>query len=258
MTFPTLPKRLVGVNLKMYFDAPATTSYIKAVSKFAPPASAPCEIFIIPSFPCLGSASDLLRSTPQVIIGAQDCHQDDNGAHTGSVSAVMLKQLGCAMVVLGHAERRAAPFNETDEDVAMKANAVVRNGMIPLVCIGEKAKSAIMSEGVGLAVKECGIQMDSVLAAIPQDVPVVFAYEPVWAIGATEPAGEDHTLAVVKALKNALSSNEEKREARFLYGGSAKPGLWRSLKSELDGLFLGRFAHDVGNFEQVVKEVMES
>ncbi|CAD6587480.1 MAG: hypothetical protein ASARMPRED_003157 [Alectoria sarmentosa] len=259
MPSPTLPNRLVGVNLKMYFDAPSTTAYITAITKFfAPPASISTGVFILPSYPCLASASDLLDMTPQIILGAQNCHSEDSGAHTGEVSPLMLKQVGCRIVCLGHAERRRAPFNETDEVVATKAKAVVRNGMIPLVCIGEKSQSSIMSEGVGLAIRESSPQVMSVLRMVPGDVPIIFAYEPVWAIGAQEPASADHVLAVVKNLKELVSTVEGRAEVRILYGGSAKPGTWGTLKQGLDGLFLGRFAHDVGNFERVVKEVEES
>ncbi|KAF6240848.1 hypothetical protein HO173_000640 [Letharia columbiana] len=256
---PILPKRLVGVNLKMYFDAPSTTAYITAIAKFvAPPASISTGIFILPSYPCLASASDLLDMTPQVILGAQNCHAEDSGAYTGEISPLMLKQVGCRIVCLGHAERRRAPFNETDEVVATKAEAVVRNGMIPLVCIGEKSRSGIMSEGVGIAVRECSPQVMSVLRAVPGDAPIIFAYEPVWAIGAQEPASADHVLAVVKSLKQLIGTVEERADVRILYGGSAKPGTWGTLKEGVDGLFLGRFAHDVGNFERVVREVEES
>lgn len=259
MASPKLPKRLVGVNLKMYFDAPSTTSYITAIAKIvAPPASVSTGIFILPSYPCLASASDFLDMTPQVILGAQDCHSEESGAHTGEVSPLMLKQVGCRMVCLGHAERRRAPFNETDEVVATKAKAVVRNGMIPLICIGEKSQSGLLSEGVGLAIRECSPQVMSILRAVSGDAPIIFAYEPVWAIGAQEPASADHVLAVVKNLKELIGTVGERAEVRILYGGSAKPGTWGTLKEAVDGLFLGRFAHDVGNFEKVVKEIEES
>ena len=258
MAAPPLPKRLVGVNTKMYFDLPTTTAYISSVSKIAPPADSSCGIFIIPSYPCLVAAHKLLEATPQVSLGAQNCHTEDSGAYTGEVSALVLKQMGCSMVCVGHAERRRAPINETDEVVAKKAKAVVRNGMIPLVCIGEKAKSNIMSEGVGLAIKECSPQVMEVLRAVPGDAPIVFAYEPVWAIGAQEPASADHVLAVVQNLKKLVDTVEGKTEVRILYGGSAKPGIWQTLKDGLDGLFLGRFAHDVENFEKVIREVEES
>ena len=255
MTNPTLPKRLVGVNTKMYFDLPTTTSYISTVSKLAPPSDSSTGIFIIPPYPSLETASRILKAHPQILLGAQNCHDADSGPYTGEVSPLMLKQIGCSLVILGHAERRAHPFNETDQVVAAKAKAAARNGLIPLVCIGEKSKSNIMSEGVGLAIRECRPQIEEVLHAVQDDIPIIFAYEPVWAIGAQEPASADHVLAVAKSIRDAFKAQMKNREIRILYGGSAKPGTWASLKDGLDGLFLGRFAHDVDNFEKVIQEV---
>ena len=139
--------------------------------------------------------------------------------------------------------------------VAKKAQAAVRNGLIPLVCIGETQKSGIMSEGVGLAIRECMPQITTVLDVIPQGTSFILAYEPVWAIGAKEPASADHVLAVVGELRRACQQMGRTKEVRILYGGSAGPGTWENLKSGVDGLFLGRFAHDVHAFKRTVEEV---
>lgn len=169
----------------------------------------------------------------------------------------MLKQIGCDIVELGHAERRAAPFNETDEMVAEKAKAAVRNQLIPLVCIGERNKSSIVSEGVGIAIRECVVQVNAILDAVPEDTDVIFAYEPVWAIGTSEPAAKDHVVAVVRQLRKMVEGRRRKGEVRWLYGGSAGPGIWQGLKGGVDGLFLGRFAHEVENVRRILKEVEE-
>ena len=172
----------------------------------------------------------------------------------------MLRQLGCTIVELGHAERRRAPVHETDELVARKARAVVRNRMVPLVCIGEtgRSKSGIVSEGVGIAVREVVPQLKAVLAAVPEDAGVIFAYEPVWAIGAAEPASSDHVLAVVGELRRVVAAMGRVEGVRVLYGGSAGPGTWEGLKTGLDGLFLGRFGHDLDSVKRVVEEVGKS
>lgn len=137
--------------------------------------------------------------------------------------------------------------------VGRKAAAAVRGGLLPLVCIGEKGRSGVVSEGVGIAVRECEPQMRAVLEAIPGGSDVVFAYEPVWAIGAAEAAGADHVVAVVGALREVARGREG--EVRFVYGGSAGVGTWEGLKGGVDGLFLGRFAHDVEDFMRVIEEV---
>lgn len=240
----------------MYFDLPSTEAYLTALSTaYSGPPHPTCNIFILPALPALPIASTILSSKPQVWIGAQNCHWEDSGAHTGEVSPLMLKQLGCTVVELGHAERRKAPFNETDEITANKAKAAVRNDLIPLICIGEKLKSTIMSQGVGLALQECMPQVTAVLNAVPDAADLIFAYEPIWAIGAQEPASADHVLAVVGELRKEISERGRSGEVRILYGGSAKPGTWNALKGGLDGLFLGRFAHEVDAFIKVVEEI---
>ena len=270
MESPALSKRFIGVSLKMYFDLHQTTTYAKAIMESTSSGGVLDEaaknettIFVIPSFPTLPLISPIIGHKSLAWLGAQDCHWEDSGAYTGEVSPLMLQQLGCKIVELGHAERRRPPVNETDDLIAKKVQAVVRNRMIPLVCIGEKERSDIASQAVGIAVEHCKVQVRAALDVLRgqaqggQHGGVIFAYEPIWAIGASEPASADHVLAVIAALRR-LVSNEYGGAVRFLYGGSAGPGTWERLKAGCDGLFLGRFAHDVHSFVKVVREVAVS
>ncbi|KAK4628887.1 Putative triosephosphate isomerase [Fulvia fulva] len=253
---PPLPskreKRIVGTSLKMYFDLPSTLRYIESVAELSSAADAAnVDFFVIPDFVTLLSAKERLAGT-NVILGAQDTWHEARGAFTGEVSPLTLSQAGVKVVEIGHAERRKL-FGETDEDVAKKAAAIVRNGMIPLVCIGEKKKGEVASQAVGIAVSECKPQIEAALSQIPDDAEVILAYEPVWAIGAAEPAGADHVVAVTQNLR-ALCADRKGR-TRILYGGSAGPGTFENLKEGVDGCFLGRFAHDVKNLEKVIQEM---
>ena len=252
-----LPKRLVGVSLKMYFDLRATEAYIQGLAKMYGDTKHSCGIFVVPSSPAIRAATIILQDNSAVSIGAQDCHWEDRGAYTGETSPLLLKQVGCTLVELGHAERRQPPINEDDALVAKKVKAAVRNGLVPLVCIGEKNRSKIVSEGVGIATRECTPQVMAVLDAVPPDAPLIFAYEPVWAIGAQKPASPDHVCTVVQHLRSMISQKGRTGDVRILYGGSAGPGTWGTLKSAIDGLFLGRFAHDIESFKKVVLEVEE-
>jgi triosephosphate isomerase len=238
----------------MYFDLPSTLRYIDSVASLSSAADkANVDLFVIPDFVTLLPAKDKLANS-SVWLGAQDSFSEDKGAYTGEVSPLTLSQAGVKIVEIGHAERRRL-FGETDEDVAKKAAAIVKYGMIPLVCIGEKNKSEIASQAVGIAVSECKPQIEAALSQIPDDAEVILAYEPVWAIGAAEPAGADHVVAVTQSLR-ALCAGRKGR-TRILYGGSAGPGIFRKLKDGVDGLFLGRFAHDVKNLEKVIEEIGE-
>lgn len=245
-------KRILGTSLKMYFDLAQTTAYIDSVAQLSAKAQqANIDLFVIPDFVSLLPANDRLGST-NIILGAQDVFSQDAGAFTGEISPVVLKQAGVGIVEIGHAERRTL-FAETNDLVAAKAAAVVRHGMTPLICIGEKDQRKIASEAVGYAVSECQAQIAAALARVPDDVDVILAYEPFWAIGAAEPAPSDHVVAVTQSLRTLVAKRSGR--TRILYGGSAGPGTFESLKDGVDGLFLGRFAHDVRNLERVIDEM---
>lgn len=259
ITMPPIPaareKRLVGTSLKMYFDLQSTSQYIDSISALSKLAeTSNVDLFVIPEFISLLPSAQKLAST-SIQLGAQDCYSEDKGAYTGEISPLNLAQAGVKIVEIGHAERRRL-FGETDADVAKKAAAIVRNGMIPLICIGEKTQSSIASQAVGLALRECTPQVQAALSAISDDAEVILAYEPVWAIGAAQPAGADHVVAVTQNLKSLVQGR--KGRTRILYGGSAGPGTFEKLKDGVDGLFLGRFAHDIQNLEKVIQEMSEA
>jgi len=267
---PALPQKLLIISLKMYFEPDRTLSYLKALldpkndivrlqnrSKLL--------LALIPDFltiyPCAKTLQDWQSTLPEpspFLLGAQDCFWEINGAYTGEVSPLALRQLGVSIVELGHAKRRSI-FGETDEQTSKKAAAASAQGLIPLVCIGEvREPGLVASEAVGLAVRDCGVQVRAVLTAIPPVAPVIFAYEPVWAIGKPKPAGVDHISAVVEGIRQVVGKREG--DVRVLYGGSAGPGLWGNggLGKAVDGMFLGRFAHDVDGVKKIVQEVEET
>ncbi|KAF3065103.1 putative triosephosphate isomerase [Daldinia childiae] len=250
-------RRIVGVSTKMYFSAARTKQYVDELLQILSSPSTPLnniDIFIIPDHITLTSViTQLQRSPIPILPGAQDAFYEDIGAYTGEISPAVLSEVGCRIVELGHAERRRI-FGETDADTARKAAAAARNGLIPLICIGERSK-ADGDEGVRVAVDECRTQVEAVLAALPTTAEMVLAYEPVWAIGAAEPAGAEHVVAVTQAIRGLECVRNREGNTRILYGGSAGPGLFAQLKDGVDGLFLGRFAHDPAQFYKTIVEV---
>ncbi len=238
----------------MYFSVPQTHEYIHSLTKLSPSLdSQQIDLFVIPDFLSLVSASSILKPSPSIILGAQDCFWEDSGPYTGEISPKTLKEAGVCLVELGHAERRGI-FGEGNDVVAKKAKAAVRNGLVPLICVGERTRPGrIASEAVGMAVEECRPQVKAVIDAIPDDGELVLAYEPVWAIGQSEPAGADHVVAVCSELRRMAQGR--RGGCRILYGGSAGPGTFARLKDGVDGLFLGRYAHDVRKLEEVIKEM---
>lgn len=235
---------IVGVSLKMYFTIDQTLTYVQDLQKLGQLASTRgVEVFVIPDFLSLPLVSNALNGVTSVKFGAQDCFWEDTGAFTGEVSPRSLKTLGCSLVELGHAERRRF-FGETDAEVQKKAKAVERNGMIPLICIGEKHRQSVVQ-----AIEECRLQIESALEATEKEI--IFAYEPVWAIGQAEAASAEYVVEVTQGLRKLCGE----RNVRIIYGGSAGPGTFGPISSGVDGLFLGRFAHDIKNVYNIIEEV---
>lgn len=254
-------RRLLGVSLKMYFSPSAAASYTSSLARLCRSAAKDIDIFILPDFISLPGCAAALSSSASsdadgIRLGAQTCSPHLSGAYTGDVSPSHLREVGVSIVCLGHAERRAPPHGETDAYVVAAARAVAEQDLTPLVCVGETEKpGGVASAAVGRAVEECRVLVRKVCEALPDDKEVVFAYEPVWAIGADTPAGADHVVAVVTELRRLTQGR--KGPVRILYGGSAGPGTFEAIKGAVDGLFLGRFAHDIKNLEQVIREMSE-
>lgn len=116
----------------MFFDLPTTYNYVTSVSKLYA-ATSSITIFLIPDFPALFEAARILEGTPHILLGARNCHYEDQGAYAGEVSPLVLKQVGCSIVELGHAEKRRSPLSETNELIAAKGQAAVGNNLVPLV-----------------------------------------------------------------------------------------------------------------------------
>lgn len=235
----------------MYFSAARTRQYVDevlALTSQSPELMDNLDVFIAPDHITLTSVITQLERS-KILTSAQDAFYEDSGAFTGEVSPQVLAEIGCRIVELGHAERRRI-FKETDEDIARKAAAAAKHGMVPLVCIGEQTRGEVTT-----AVEECRAQIEAVLAAVPDHAEVILAYEPVWAIGASQPAGAEYVVDVVKNIRSLECVQRRVGTIRILYGGSAGPGLFEKLKGGLDGLFLGRFAHDPAQFYKTIQEI---
>ncbi|WP_238783640.1 triose-phosphate isomerase family protein [Streptomyces monomycini] len=240
---------VVGVSLKLYFGLAATRQWLTDVAALRGALAAlprPVDLFVLPAFPALADARELLADTG-VAYGAQDVHWAESGAWTGEVSAGMLAETGARYVEVGHAERRRH-FGETDATVAAKTGAAVRAGLVPVVCAGERHDN-----GLAQAVEETLIQVRAALGGAGPDSEVIIAYEPVWAIGAREPAPARHVRTVASAVRACLRDHGVR--GRVVYGGTAGPGTFGRLAGSVDGLFLGRLAHDTANLRHVLEEV---
>ncbi|HEY0188153.1 MAG TPA: triose-phosphate isomerase family protein [Cellulomonas sp.] len=236
---------LAAVSLKTYLGQASTLAWLAGV-RSAVPGRAGVDLLVLPVATALADAVRVLGPVG-VRIGAQDCSWTPPGAYTGELPAELLAEVGATVVEIGHAERRGV-LGEEAAVTAAKAGAAHRAGLVPLLCVGE-------DEGVSpeTAAARCAAQVDAALREVPADAPVLIAYEPVWAIGAEQPAGPDHVRAVCRRLRTHLDA--QRPDHRLLYGGTAGPGSFTRLHPDVDGLFLGRRAHDVAALAEVIEEM---
>jgi triosephosphate isomerase len=245
---------LIGISLKMYFSHARTVEWCRAIAQLAREHPAlrggHAELFVIPTYPSIPAALSIVGD--RVLVGAQDLSTEDSGALTGEVSGAELAELGCRVVEVGHAERRRL-FGETAEVVRAKTAAALRNGLVPVLCIGESDRVHPHD-----AAQVCIQQLDDALRAADDAGHagrVIVAYEPHWAIGAAEPAPPDYIREVCTELGDHVHSLAAHTASRVIYGGSAGPGLLTEIGHSVDGVFLGRFAHDPAAVEAILDEV---
>ena len=241
---------LVGISTKAYLSRARTLEWLGELADLArghvAVRSGAVELVVAPATPLLEAAVRLLDGTG-VRVMAQDVSRFAGGAVTGEVVASLVADLGVRYVEIGHAERRGL-FGETDAVVAEKVARSREAGLVPWLCVGEEARV-----GPAEAAASCLAQ---VAAAAPGPGPLVVAHEPVWAIGAAEPAPVDHVVRVAEALRAGLPGGVD--AARLVYGGSAGPGLLAQTVPAVDGLFLGRRAHDVAGVASVLDEAVRA
>jgi triosephosphate isomerase (TIM) len=185
-------------------------------------------------FTLLAKAADVVHGSG-VMGGAQDCHWNSSGAHTGDISAEMIADCGAGAIIVGHSERRA-DHGETSETVRAKAEAVLRAGLLPIVCIGETR--AQREAGETLAV--LGAQLE---ASLPGSAAIVVAYEPVWAIGTGLTPTADDVAQAHQFIRDFVVRRHGPagNAIRLLYGGSVKPSNAAELLgvANVDGALVG-------------------
>ncbi len=214
------------------------------------------DVVLCPPFTGLGVVRDILAGTA-IALGAQNCHWETAGAFTGEVSPVMLAELGCRYVLVGHSERRRE-FAESDDQINRKVQAVLGAGMTPILCVGETA--AERRQGLTFTTLEG--QLRAGLAGLDQAAvdSYVLAYEPVWAIGTglnATPAQAAEVHSYLRGLLSELASKEMAQRVRVLYGGSVKADNAEALTTEpeIDGALVGGASLNAAGFVAIVKKV---
>ncbi len=210
------PKALVAGNWKMN-GLKASTQEITRLNDLINTSGAKCDVLICPPFTLISTFAGL--GAENVAIGAQDCHMNVSGAHTGDISAEMVVELGCKHIIVGHSERRA-DHGENNDVVNAKAAAAQNEGATAIICVGETIEE-----------REAGKALDVVISQVKASIPqsatasnTIIAYEPVWAIGSGHTPTVMDVQEMHKAVREVLMSRFGASGAgiKILYGGSVK------------------------------------
>ncbi|MBK7844387.1 MAG: triose-phosphate isomerase [Bdellovibrionales bacterium] len=233
-----MAKRIICAgNWKMYKSPPEAEAFLRDFRRYVDVDFHPDFLIFLPAINLL-VAKEILADTA-VGWGAQNCYFESQGAFTGENSPLVLKEIGASHCLVGHSERRSL-FGETNEQCAKKVSAVQRQGLIPLLCVGESLSQREANETNRVIVE----QLEQGLHDVDWEKPIWLAYEPVWAIGTgkvatPEQAGEAHSV-----LRKALIAMVGERHARtipILYGGSVKPDNSQTIgaQPDVDGFLVG-------------------
>ena len=238
-----VPRPLVAGNWKMNGTTAALTE-ARLLSGMLSDVRLRCDILVCPPATLIEPVRRIFRGT-KIQVGGQDCHWNQSGAHTGDISAEMLKDAGCEFVIIGHSERRA-DHAETDEMVRKKAEAAHRAGLIAIICIGE----TLEQRKAGQTLEVVGRQLEGSVPESASAENAIIAYEPVWAIGTgltptVEEVGEVHSF--IRSRAGA--------EIRILYGGSVKPANAGQLMAvtDVNGALVGGASLKAADFIGIIK-----
>ncbi len=217
-----------------------------------------CDVVICPTFVCLTEVSKVVAGSC-VKLGAQNLYWEAEGAFTGEISGAMVKSTGAQYVIIGHSERRQY-FGETNETVSKRIKAALKNGLLPIVCVGEN-----------LAEREGGKTFDVVkdhvtgsLAGLTKEEmnKIVLAYEPVWAIGTGKTATSAQAQEVHAYIRKVLAGMFDQEVAsatRIQYGGSVKPENAAELmgQADIDGALVGGASLKADSFAAIIKNAVK-
>lgn len=215
-------------------------------------------IIICPPFTALYAVKAVIKDT-DILLGAQNVFGEERGAYTGEVSPLMLKELGCSYVIIGHSERRKY-FGETDEGINLKMKLSLAHNLMPIVCVGERLEERERGETSKVVTRQVKAAFRELDSAIIKEV--VIAYEPVWAIGTGMNAlGEDanSVIGLIRDIIKEKYGQEVGQAIRILYGGSVKPENIEEFmqEEEIDGALVGGESLKAESFARIVKFGME-
>lgn len=259
-------KRFIAGNWKMYNGSKDTCDFfnkfiasIKSDNTVTQAITeSKIEIALFPPMLSIPSAIQCKEDYP-VIIGAQNCHFEKQGAFTGEVSAQMVKEAKCTHVIIGHSERRHI-FGETDAMLNKKLLSLLEENLTPVFCVGELLEERESCKTFAVIEKQMLDGLESIAPSVIGEK-VIIAYEPVWAIGTGKTASSEDAQEVCVFIRKIISENYSEDAAQrvlILYGGSVKPENTKGIMSQpdIDGVLVGGASLKPDSFLAIVKEAL--
>lgn len=245
-------KPIIAGNWKMFKTVKEALAFAEEVKGKAEVDGV--ESVVVAPFTNLPALVEAFKGT-NIKVGAQNLHFADNGAYTGEISGVFLKDLGVEYVIIGHSERREY-FAETDEIVNKKVAAAFRNGLTPILCVGEKLEEREANQTKEVVKVQTVAALNGLTAE--QAAQVVIAYEPIWAIGTGKSSTADDANEVIAFIRSVVRDQFGAAVAdavRIQYGGSVKPNNVREYlsASDIDGALVGGASLEPASFIQLVE-----
>lgn len=246
-------KKIIAGNWKMYKTTLEAKNLVIDIKKLLSD-TFDVEIVVCPPFTALLTIYLEVKNT-NIFLGAQDLFWEKEGAYTGEISPVMLKDLGCKYIIIGHSERRQY-FKETDEDVNKKIKSAINYELNPIVCVGEKLEEREKGETHSVVRRQIMKAFEGIEKKNMGNI--VIAYEPVWAIGTGKNAtGEDanNVILFIRSLIKEKYGEEISNIIRIQYGGSVKPENIKEFMEmpEIDGALVGGASISCESFAKIVK-----
>lgn len=216
------------------------------------------EVVLCPPFTALSEVAEVL-SESDIGLGGQDMYWQEEGAFTGEISALMLKEAGCRYVIIGHSERRQF-FGETNETVNKKLKSALEHGLIPILCVGENLQEREANKTFEVIQNHIINGLQDINAELM--LKTVIAYEPVWAIGTGKTATDQQAQEAHKYIRGLLRKsygNDVAESVRIQYGGSVKPENIAGLiaKPDIDGALVGGASLKIDSFTAIVTKASE-
>lgn len=251
-----MEEKMIIANWKSYLTLAETEDLAKAISDFTKRKKNLPDLVFCPSFPALPAVSKIVVKNKNIRLGAQNMNWKEKGAYTGEVSPLMLKELGCEFVILGHSERRKY-YHETNLEIHQRLRLAVEENLIPVLCVGETAEEKKAGERDSVLRKQVTECLGSLV--LGEDNDIIVAYEPVWAIGtgdAVHPDEAVHAHNVIRqAIVDAYSETEYNRNFKIIYGGSVDAENLEGFveRKIISGVLVGSASAKVDSFKKLIE-----